>query len=45
MAQRRPVTARELETVHGVGAAKLTRWGEEFLAVIRAAGEGESAGA
>jgi len=45
MAQRRPATARELETVHGVGAAKLTRWGEEFLAVIRAAGEGESAGA
>ncbi|MBZ0268826.1 DNA helicase RecQ, partial [bacterium] len=35
MAQRRPKSARELESVHGVGAAKLERWGEEFLAVIR----------
>ena len=35
MAERRPTTKTELSTVHGVGAAKLERFGEVFLRAIR----------
>jgi ATP-dependent DNA helicase RecQ len=35
MLQRRPLNARELLMVNGVGDSKLERFGEEFLAVIR----------
>jgi ATP-dependent DNA helicase RecQ len=35
MAQERPTTLDELAAVHGVGAAKLQKYGAAFLAVIR----------
>lgn len=35
MLERRPLTARELLTLTGVGDSKLQRFGESFLAVIR----------
>jgi ATP-dependent DNA helicase RecQ len=35
MAQERPATIDELAAVHGVGAAKLQKYGAAFLAVIR----------
>jgi len=37
MAAERPQTLAELAQINGVGAAKLERYGEQFLAVIRAA--------
>jgi ATP-dependent DNA helicase RecQ len=37
MAQLRPRTSTELLDINGVGQAKLDRYGEQFLAVIRAA--------
>jgi ATP-dependent DNA helicase RecQ len=39
MAELRPTTAFALSRVSGVGAAKLDRYGEAFLEVLRAAGE------
>ena len=39
MAVRRPATIDELSNVHGVGAAKLKRYGDVFLAAIREHGE------
>jgi ATP-dependent DNA helicase RecQ len=41
MAQRRPTTLAEMAEVHGVGEAKLARYGKEFLEVIRRHQEGE----
>jgi ATP-dependent DNA helicase RecQ len=38
MAARRPSTIAELAAIHGVGAAKLKRYGETFLAAIQSAG-------
>ncbi|MCL5778782.1 DNA helicase RecQ [Limibaculum sp. FT325] len=38
MAARRPATPSQMGEVHGVGAAKLERYGDTFLAVIREAG-------
>jgi ATP-dependent DNA helicase RecQ len=38
MASRRPKTIAELATIHGVGTAKLKRYGETFLAAIQNAG-------
>jgi ATP-dependent DNA helicase RecQ len=38
MAARRPKTLAELGRVHGVGAAKLQKYGEQFLAALRDAG-------
>jgi ATP-dependent DNA helicase RecQ len=35
MARRRPATRAELADIHGVGEAKLARYGEAFLEVIR----------
>jgi ATP-dependent DNA helicase RecQ len=35
LATRRPTEVAELATIHGIGQAKLERWGEDFLAVIR----------
>jgi ATP-dependent DNA helicase RecQ len=35
MAERRPATRTELATVHGVGAAKLERFGDVFLRAVR----------
>jgi ATP-dependent DNA helicase RecQ len=35
MARRKPATAEEMSTVHGVGEAKLRQYGEVFLEVIR----------
>jgi ATP-dependent DNA helicase RecQ len=36
MAARRPVTTEEFLAVHGVGQAKLERFGDAFIAVVRA---------
>jgi len=35
MASRRPKTIAELATIHGVGTAKLKRYGETFIAAIQ----------
>jgi ATP-dependent DNA helicase RecQ len=35
MARRKPLTAAEMSAVHGVGEAKLRRYGDNFLAIIR----------
>ena len=35
MARRKPATAAEMAGIHGVGEAKLARYGEAFLEVIR----------
>ena len=40
MAARRPKDLSELAAVHGVGAAKLQKYGEAFLAVIQSARSG-----
>jgi ATP-dependent DNA helicase RecQ len=42
MAAQRPVTEAQLLRIHGVGAAKLGRYGARFLDVIRAAGSGSA---
>jgi ATP-dependent DNA helicase RecQ len=39
MAARRPGTLDELHSVHGVGEAKLARYGETFLELLRSAGD------
>jgi superfamily II DNA helicase RecQ len=41
MARRVPKTERELMTISGVGPAKLTRYGQAFLDVLRSAGASE----
>jgi ATP-dependent DNA helicase RecQ len=41
MARRRPGTLAQMAEVHGVGEAKLARYGAEFLEVIRRHQEGE----
>ena len=41
MVHRRPRTLEEFAQLSGVGEAKLSRYGEEFLAVITGWGEGE----
>jgi ATP-dependent DNA helicase RecQ len=38
MAQRQPKTLEEFSTILGVGQAKLTRYGQQFVEVIAAAG-------
>ena len=35
MAKERPRTTDDLSTIHGVGAAKLQKYGAAFLAVIK----------
>jgi ATP-dependent DNA helicase RecQ len=35
MAQRKPVSLDAMQAVHGVGEAKLARYGASFLEVIR----------
>jgi ATP-dependent DNA helicase RecQ len=40
MARRRPATLDDMAGVHGVGAVKLKRYGDDFLAVIRAHRDG-----
>jgi ATP-dependent DNA helicase RecQ len=35
MARRKPATAAQMAGIHGVGEAKLARYGEAFLEVIR----------
>ena len=35
MAAKRPTTAPRFGEIHGVGQAKLARYGEAFLAVVR----------
>jgi ATP-dependent DNA helicase RecQ len=41
MARRRPASLAEMAEVHGIGDAKLARYGAEFLEVIRKHQEGE----
>jgi ATP-dependent DNA helicase RecQ len=41
MVSRRPASLAEMAAVHGIGEAKLKRYGEDFLAVIRKHEEGE----
>ena len=36
MAERQPTTLEEFATIAGVGQAKLTRYGKEFVELIRA---------
>jgi len=43
MALRRPATLAAMANVRGVGEMKLARYGEEFLSVIKSAGETEAA--
>jgi ATP-dependent DNA helicase RecQ len=43
LASRRPRTTASLLEVHGVGQAKLDKYGERFLAAIRGADETEAA--
>jgi ATP-dependent DNA helicase RecQ len=43
MAVRRPRTRSALSGIRGVGPAKLDRYGERFLVVVRAADETEAA--
>jgi len=35
MARRKPETAAQMAGIHGIGEAKLARYGEAFLEVIR----------
>ena len=35
LATRRPTDIAALESIHGIGQAKLERWGDDFLTVIR----------
>jgi len=37
LAARKPADVAALATIHGIGQAKLERWGDDFLEVIRAA--------
>src|ERR1700751_2510632 len=41
MVHKRPATLAEMAEVHGIGEAKLARYGEDFLEVIRLHQEGE----
>ena len=41
MLDRRPATLAEMLTIHGVGQAKLERYGEAFLDALRAGEDGE----
>jgi ATP-dependent DNA helicase RecQ len=41
MARRRPASLAEMAEVHGIGEAKLARYGEEFLEVVRRHQQGE----
>jgi ATP-dependent DNA helicase RecQ len=41
MVQRKPATLAEMAEVHGIGEAKLARYGQDFLEVIRLHQEGE----
>ena len=41
MVHRRPATLAETAEVHGIGEAKLARYGEDFLEFIRQHQEGE----
>ena len=41
MVRRRPASLPEMAQVHGIGDAKLARYGAEFLEVIRQHQEGE----
>ena len=34
LARQRPMTLREMAAIHGIGAAKLERYGEAFLEVL-----------
>jgi ATP-dependent DNA helicase RecQ len=43
IAVRRPGTSAALAGIRGVGPTKLERYGERFLAVVRAANETEAA--
>jgi superfamily II DNA helicase RecQ len=43
MAVRRPTTSGALAAVRGVGPAKLEKYGDRFLAVIRSVDETEAA--
>jgi ATP-dependent DNA helicase RecQ len=38
LAARKPADTAALATIHGIGQAKLERWGEDLLRVIRASG-------
>jgi ATP-dependent DNA helicase RecQ len=38
LARQRPMTLREMAGIHGIGAAKLERYGEAFLEVLLNAG-------
>jgi ATP-dependent DNA helicase RecQ len=40
LALRKPTQLAALGTIHGIGQAKLERWGEDFVAVIRRFGTG-----
>jgi ATP-dependent DNA helicase RecQ len=42
MVRRKPKTAAEMASVHGIGEAKLAQYGAEFLEIIRQHGAGES---
>ncbi len=42
MARRVPKNERELMTISGVGPAKLTRYGERFLEVLRSGSANEN---
>jgi ATP-dependent DNA helicase RecQ len=43
MTERRPLTLTQFAELHGVGHAKLTRYGEQFIAAIREHASKESA--
>ena len=43
MALRRPTNPETFARIRGVGAVKLERYGERFLAIIRAADDTEAA--
>jgi len=43
MAVRRPKSAYALGEIHGVGPMKIEKYGERFLALLRAADETEAA--
>jgi superfamily II DNA helicase RecQ len=41
MVHRRPASLAEMAEVHGIGEAKLVRYGADFLEVVRRHQEGE----
>jgi superfamily II DNA helicase RecQ len=43
MASRRPADRKALQEIRGVGPAKLERYGERFLAIVRTADGMEAA--